>query len=146
MNITQCHTVKDALLFCIEQEQLSFESYRTQSQATINVIKKSMWDQLANDELRHRTLLTSLLDQTNFISQKYVASIASTPIEFIEIDSTSSSRSIIQNAINSEIEAHNEYLDIAQHAPSEEIRQLFLVLSQEEMNHKRTLEIELEHI
>lgn len=146
MNITQCHTVKDALLLCIEQEQLSFESYRTQAQGTINVSKKNIWNQLANDELRHRILLTSLLDQTNFISQKYTASMASIPIAFIEVDPTSFSRSIIQNAINSEIEAYNEYQDIAQHAPSEEIRQLFLVLSQEEMNHKRVLELELEHI
>lgn len=146
MNITQCHTVKDALLLCIEQEQLSFESYRAQAQRTINAVKKNIWDQLANDELRHRTLLTSLLDQTSFIFQEYTTSIVCTPIGFIEIDPTSSFRSIIQNAINSEIEAYNEYQNIAKHAPSEEIRQLFLVLSQEEMNHKRVLELELEHI
>ncbi len=146
MNITQCHTVKDALLLCIEQEQLSFESYRAQAQKTVNVSRKSIWNQLANDELRHRTLLTSLLDQANFTFQKYTTNIVATHIEFIDVDSASSSRSIIQNAINSEIEAHNEYRNIAQHAPSEEIRQLFLVLSQEEMNHKRVLELELEHI
>jgi rubrerythrin len=146
MNITQCHTVKDALLLCIEQEQLSFENYRAQAQRTINVFKKNIWDQLANDELRHRTLLTSLLDRTDFISQKYTTNVVFTPIELIEIDPAFSFRSIIQNAINSEIEAYNEYLDIAQHAHSEEIRQLFLILSQEEMNHKRVLELELEHI
>ena len=144
MKITDCHTIKDALLLCIEQEQQSYESYSVQAKRTINVHKKSVWEQLANDELRHQTMLTSLLNNDNFIANLYKTGIVPSQLDFIEIDHSSSVKSIIQNAINSEIEAHNEYKDIALHTNTGELQNLFLLLSTEELNHKRALEFELE--
>jgi|GEM_PF-3196534 Uncharacterized conserved protein len=144
MKTTPRTTVQEALSMCIEKEQESHEQYSNHAKRTLNLHHRSIWELLANDELRHKTLLTSLLDNHQFISQTYISDTKLRRLNSLAMEKpVNPVKEIFIQAINAEIEAYNEYYDIAQQTKTTDLRNLFLVLSQEELSHKLILEEEL---
>lgn len=138
-------TLQDALSMCIEQEQKSFEYYNNEAKKTVNLNQKAVWEQLAYDELKHKSLLVALMQSPQILNSTLHPQANSNPIELIPVSATPQNKKIIQTAINAEIEAYNYYCAIVPQSPSNEIQQLFILLSQEELSHKKLLENELEN-
>jgi len=144
MNTTAHITIQDALAMCIEKEQESHEQYSNHAKRTLNLHQKSIWELLANDELRHKSLLTALSNRLELISQAYISDNNPDRINPLTMEKPINPiKEIFVKAINTEIETYNIYRDIAEQAQTSDIRNLFLILSQEELNHKLILEEEL---
>jgi rubrerythrin len=144
MKTTDQTTIQDALAMCIEMEQESHEQYSNHAKRTLNLHQKSIWELLANDELRHKSLLTTLSNRLELISEAYIPDANPARLNLLIIEKPINPiKEIFIKAINTEIEAYNTYRDIAEQAQTSDIRNLFLILSQEELNHKLILEEEL---
>jgi rubrerythrin len=144
MDPKEFQTIREALAYCIDQEHLSYEQYSRYAKRTLNLRQKSIWEQLANDELRHKALLSSLLDNHQFLSMVYATDTNLPRLDIYEIEKpVNPVKEIFMRAINAEIEAYNGYRDIAQQSSATEMKNLFHLLSQEELVHKQALEEEL---
>ncbi|MDP4202996.1 MAG: hypothetical protein Q8861_09885 [Bacteroidota bacterium] len=144
MNPKEFQTIREALSYCIDQEHLSYEQYSRNAKRTLNLHQKSIWEQLANDELRHKALLSSLLENHQFLSMSYSPDATPGNLEFLQIEKpVNPVKEIFMKAINAEIEAYYGYRDIAQQSSETEMKNLFHLLSQEELVHKQALEEEL---
>lgn len=147
MIIYNFNTLRDAILFLITDEQASFDYYHKLSKKSVNIHIKTVWEQLANDELRHKATLIELLNNTEFIASVYNEKDNIESIPFIEIDTTAGKiKQIFQTACNLEIASYNHYINVAKQTPHPQIEQLFLSIANEELEHKAMLELELQSL
>lgn len=146
MKKTEFSTLKEAILYCIERENLSYKEYSNYAINSINVSRKMTWQQLANDELRHRTLLTALLKKCEILNLIKPGMLIPKLSPVAPVESLYSIKGILQHALNCEIESYNAYFELASKISEPEIHQLFTLLSEEELAHKYMLEIELKNL
>jgi rubrerythrin len=145
MIIYNFNTIKDAIHFLIEDEQTSFERYHKLSKKAVNIHIKTIWKQLANDELRHKETLIEILNNAKLIANIYNENENIESLPLIEIDATAKkAKQIFQAACNFEIAAYNHYIDVAKQTPDPLIQTLFLSIANEELEHKAMLEVELQ--
>lgn len=140
-------TVKEVLLFMIDQEQLSFDLYHELAKKSVMVTTKLVLEQLANDELRHKVLLTNMLEDEELGSTLVKDGDYLPLIELITVeDSGNVKKKIFQEAINSEIEAYNTYASLMEKASDPKIKALLLTIAKEELTHRKALDVELENL
>ena len=142
-------TFEDAIRFAIREEQNAIDYYLDLATQVVNFESKTVLEQLARDEMRHREILYSILENKNFkIESKSLATLNQLVFEDEEIEtgSVQSNFSVILTiAIRREIYAAKMYNHLASTCQNTEVSQLLIVIAEEELKHKKSLELELEY-
>lgn len=138
------HSLKDILLFAIDQEAEAGIYYEQKARETIKIELKQVWQQLAHDELRHKTILTELLEKMDELH--LTASVKEihkyTPENLPEREYSEIELAII-DGINNENEAYFMYKNMAETVTNESYKAILLRLALEELKHKESLLVEL---
>ncbi|MDX9746120.1 MAG: ferritin family protein [Syntrophales bacterium] len=127
----------------IEREIESFEFYQTVSQRVTNQDVKRTFEELAQEELGHKALLTrfredpDLLTKINIPSQDYKVAEAT---ELPKFDINMKPADAIALAMKKEEEAVKFYRGMAAISQDEEIKKQFEYLAGMELGHKTRLE------
>jgi rubrerythrin len=140
------HTLEDAIRFAISEEQKAVDFYQDLAKQVVKFESRILLEQLSRDEMRHKVILSSILENNDFrVEQKSLESLAKMLNENLKtITVPTEITEILSEAIKRELEAANIYKELATSGLSTEVSQLFIVMCEEELKHKRSLELELE--
>lgn len=140
------NSIEEIINFAIEEEENAGEFYKTQSQKTSNVELRSLWQQLSNDEVRHKAMLLNVLDKLNggILLDKYMISKIPEfkPVELPEKKWNEIEEAII-SAVKNENEAYFMYSNLAQKMKTDEHKNILLSLAADEYRHREALLKEL---
>lgn len=140
------NSIEEIIHFAIEEEQSAGEFYKEQSLKTTNVELRSIWQQLSNDEVRHKSVLLNILDklEDGIVIEKFsIAKIPNyKPVELPEKEWNETEEAII-SAIKNENEAYFMYTELAEKMKTEEHKNVLLTLANEEYKHREALLREL---
>ncbi|MBC7234347.1 MAG: ferritin family protein [Chloroflexi bacterium] len=138
--------IHNILRTAIQREIDAYTLYSTTAQKVDNPQARDMLNDLAAQEVGHRTKLEGLLDGRVFrvlnrSQQKKVEDLKITDylIE-VPLDEDSSLQDVLIVAGKREDASHNLYASLAQIADDEQTRKLFEFLANEELGHKRRVE------
>lgn len=138
------HSINDVLQFAIEEEQKAIRTYSNKAQQTTSFEQRTLWEQLARDEMRHKAIITNILEQVREADKKIDFNIELFPPSspLIEDDDSQYSE-VIAEVISSEEQAYKMYTDLANLAENEEIKKILSTIASEEKIHKDILINEL---
>jgi rubrerythrin len=137
-------TVNDILDFAISNEQGAVDFYTQLAAKVSNDAMKNIFIQFSQEEMKHKAKLLE-------IKEKGIYSISSVQITDLKISDyivkvETSPQMTYQEALvlamNREKSAFKLYLNLSQKAPNDELKNLFLMMAQEESKHKLRFEIE----
>jgi rubrerythrin len=135
---------KEAITFAIRKEAEAYNLYKTYSQLTKTPGIKTMFEELAQQEQKHRQILEGVKEKD--VSEYRLKKIQNLKIgEFVEEEKFSPDMdyaSALRLAIKREEFALRLYNLMAERTDDPELKKLFLVLAQEESKHKLRLETE----
>jgi rubrerythrin len=138
---------KDAeaiLLFAIEQEQKAVEFYTGLAKESHSEEMKKVFLEFAGEEIRHKKRLTQIREQGIFtLSTEKVADlkIADYVVEVKATGRLTYEEALIL-AMKREKAAFRLYTNLAERAPNDELKEIFLSLAMEESRHKLRFELE----
>ena len=140
------NTLEDAIRFAISEEQKSIDFYQDLAKQVVKFESRILLEQLSRDEMRHKVILSSILENNDFRTElKSLESIAKMLNENLKtVTIPTEIMGILSAAIKRELEAAKMYKELATSGLSTEVSQLLLVMCEEELKHKRSLELELE--
>lgn len=137
-------SINEILDFAIQQEQEAVDFYLQLAEQMKNPLMKETFQEFAQEEVSHKAKLQKIKEEGNFelpaenvldmkISDYVVNANPSPKMEY---------RDALILAMKKEKAAFKLYTSLAQRAPSEAIKNLFLGLAQEESKHKLRFELE----
>lgn len=137
-------SINEILDFAIQQEQEAVDFYLQLAEQMKNPLMKETFQEFAQEEVSHKAKLQKIKEEGNFelpaenvldmkISDYVVNANPSPNMEY---------RDALVLAMKKEKAAFKLYTSLAQRAPSEAIKNLFLGLAQEESKHKLRFELE----
>ncbi len=139
-------SMEEILLYAINQENEAGLFYAKEAKRTSKIELKMIWEQLSHDEVRHKAILSSLLenlkeeDQQISYSSKEVTNY--TAIDIPEKEYTDIENAIIL-AINNENDAYFLYKHLADKVSNLTHKKVLETLAYEELKHRESLVIEL---
>ena len=140
--------IKDALQIAINEEIKAYNLYKETSDKVANASTKAMLKELAAQELGHRELLESIVNNKNYesLGQRIPQDSPgiSDFLETSELHKNASPQDVMIFAMKEEEKAYNFYVDMKKHHAGSELEQVFNRLAAEEKGHKRKLELEYE--
>ncbi len=135
---------KEAITFAIRKEAEAYNLYKTYSQLTKTPGMKTMFEELAQEEQKHREILEGV--EKKDLSEYKVEKIPDLKIgDYVEQEEFSPEMdyaSALRLAIKREEFSVRLYNLMAERAVDPELKKLFSVLAQEETKHKLRLETE----
>ncbi len=135
---------KDVITFAIRKEAEAYNLYKTYSQLTKTPGLKTMFEELAQEEQRHRQILEGVGKKD--LSGYKLEEIPDLKIgDFVEEEEFSPDMdyaSALRFAIKREEHSLKLYNDMAEGTGDQELKMLFSALAQEEAKHKLRLETE----
>ena len=137
---------EDALRLAIHEEHKAVDFYLDLATQVVEFKSKIVIEQLARDEMRHKVILTTILENKSFpLMHKTLISLEDKMDASIEIeDSHSDIARIISTAIKKEWDAAKMYRRLAMDTENPEVATLLINMAEEELKHKQSLELELE--
>lgn len=140
------NSIEEILNFAVQEEESAGEFYKEQFKKTTNVELRSLWQQLSNDEVRHKAILLNVLDklEQGIVIEKYSVSKIPDykPVELPDKKWTEIESAII-TAIQNENEAYFMYSNLAEKMLIAEHKTLLLTLASDEYKHREALLKEL---
>jgi rubrerythrin len=141
----QYKNIDNIMNFAIEEEQLAYEFYLNLATKLSNKEMKNIFEGFAKEEIGHKAKLIKIQEEglTNSFTieniadlkmEEYIVNVKPTP------DMTYQDALVL--AMKKEKSAFKLYSNLAKIANSEELKNLFLLLAQEEAKHKLRFEIE----
>ncbi len=138
-------SIKDVLSFAIAEEQDSHLYYKCQAKKAPKIELKVIWEQLANDEVRHAAILSELLEKVELGDESSFTK-KDMP-DFVDVHIPEGNYSemdlIIIDAIKKENEAYFMYKNLATKMIEEKHKDVLITLALEELKHKDDLHREL---
>jgi rubrerythrin len=135
---------KEVITFAIRKEAEAYNLYKTYSRLVKTPGLKTMFEELAQQEQKHREILEGV--ERKDVSDYKVKKIPDLKIgDYVEKEEFSPDMdyaSALRLAIKREELAHRLYSLMAEKAEDPELKKLFSVLAQEESKHKLRLETE----
>ncbi len=138
------NSINDILDFAINAEQEAVDFYNELAENAKTEDMRIVFTSFAQEEIEHKARLTKIKNEGSFkIEQKqitdlkisdYMAEVSVKP------DMTYSEALVV--AMSKEKAAFKLYYDLAKASSSEEMKEVFIVLAQEESKHKLRFEIE----
>jgi len=138
------NSIDDVLDFAIKAEQDAVDFYNQLSENAKTEDMKHVFTLFAQEEIVHKTRLTQIKKEGTFkIEAKKIVDLKiSDYIADVQITPNMSYEDALVVAMAKEKAAFKLYYDIAKHAENEQMRDVFLLLAQEESKHKLRFEIE----
>lgn len=135
----------DAVLaFAIEQEQKAVDFYTGLAKDAHSAEMKKVFLEFAGEEIRHKKRLTQIREQGLFtmpIEKVADLKIADYTVE-VKVSGTLSYEQALVLAMKREKAAFKLYSNLAERAPNQELKEIFLSLAMEESKHKLRFELE----
>jgi len=142
-------SVDEILEYAIGREVEAREFYEILASRTENRHIRSMIERLVVEERQHRQVLeTELIKRGRVVRDAEWVGETETynHDEFLEAELHVEHRVLLQMAIGRESESFRLYVELAQLAETEELRETFLALAEEEARHRALFELEYESI
>lgn len=137
-------TINDILDFAINSEQEAVEFYSALAKNSKNAEMVETFVQFAKEEMGHKAKLMKIKNEGSFevrSEQIIDLKIADYMVD-VEASANMSYADALIVAMKKEKSAFRLYSDLADKAPSSNMRNIFLSLAQEESKHKLRFEIE----
>jgi rubrerythrin len=137
-------SINDILDFAIQSEQEAVEFYSSLAPNTLNSEMKKVFEQFAYEEMGHKAKLLKIKDEGTFeVKNNNVIDlkIADYLVD-VQLSPNMSYEDALVIAMKKEKSAFRLYNDLADKAPNDSMRNIFLSLAQEESKHKLRFEIE----
>ena len=138
---------KDAdsiLVFAIEQEQKAVDFYTGLAREAHSDEMKQVFIEFAGEEIKHKQRLTKIREEGVFTMP--TDKVADLKIADYVVEVKASGRLTYEEALvvamKREKAAFKLYTSLAERAPSEQLREIFLSLAMEESRHKLRFEVE----
>jgi len=136
--------INDILDFAITQEQESVDFYNNIASKSSGEAMRKVFEQFAQEEMGHKAKLLDIKEKGIFdISSEKVVDLK---IADYIVDAKPSPKMTYQDALvlamKKEKSAFKLYLNLSERAPGTELKNLFLMLAQEESKHKLRFELE----
>jgi len=138
------NSIDDVLNFAIAEEQAAIDLYTLLAEKAVNPAVRKTFEDFIQEETRHRDKLTQMKEGKKFTLQPsevqemkisdYTLAIKPSP------DMTYADALLY--AMNKEKAAFKLYTHLAARTKAPELKKIFLLLAQEESNHKLHFEIE----
>lgn len=140
----QFESMDDILDFAIQQEQEAVDFYNLLSGNAKNEDMKKVFLQFAQEEIGHKAMLTKIKQEGILSSEvKNITDLKiSNYVSSIEPKEDMTYQEALVLAMNREKNAFKLYSDLAEKATSQEMKNIFLTLAQEESKHKLRFELE----
>jgi len=141
--------VDDILNFAIEKEEEAALLYRDLASRTENPGTKRLFEELTEEELRHKAKLLAIKSSKLLapLAEKVTDLKISDYLTELELGPDLDYQQALSFAMQAEKAELELYTDLAQRVESQTLRNTLLMLAQEEAKHKLKLEIEYdEHV
>jgi len=137
-------SINDILDFAIDEEQKAVEFYTELASKSTSDEMRQVFEEFAQEELQHKARLTGIREQGLFeITFEKVADLKIADyLVNVKPSPEMSYRDALVMAMSKEKAAFKLYTNLAQRAPNDQLRDLFLSLAQEESKHKLRFELE----
>ncbi|MGM0530828.1 MAG: ferritin-like domain-containing protein [Bacteroidota bacterium] len=137
-------TVNDILDFAINSEQESVDFYKNLAENATNEDMREVFNQFAQEEISHKTKIMNIKEgQTyNLPGEKIEDLKVSDYVVSVKPHPDMNYQDALILAMNKEKATFRLYMDLSEKAESEEMKELFLTLAQEESRHKLRFELE----
>ncbi|MDP4269470.1 MAG: ferritin family protein [Bacteroidota bacterium] len=132
-------TISDVLRFAISEEQNAIRYYTQQAQSTTNYEKRTLWEQLATDEIRHKAILSNVREQELLGDKEINLIIDLDQTEIYHSEEVSDLNEVIYEAIKAEEQACKMYLDLANITDNDHIKGVLITIASEEKAHRDSL-------
>ena len=137
-------SIDDILDFAIDEEQKAVDFYTELAGKSSSDEMKQVFNEFAQEEVKHKARLTGIKEQGLF--EVTFEKVADLKIADYVVNVTPSPemtyRDALVMAMNKEKAAFKLYTRLAERAPNDQLRDLFLSLAQEESKHKLRFEVE----
>jgi rubrerythrin len=136
--------IDEILLFAIEQEQRAVDFYTGLAREANSAEMKKVFLEFAGEEIRHKQRLTSIREQGVFTMPTEKVSDLKIADYTVEVKATGklSYEEALVLAMKREKAAFRLYTNLAERAPDEALKNIFLSLAMEESRHKLRFEVE----
>jgi len=137
-------SINDILDFAIDEEQNAVEFYTELASKSTSDEMRKVFEEFAQEELQHKARLASIREQGLFeITFEKVADLKIADyLVNVKPSPEMTYRDALVMAMSKEKAAFKLYTNLAQRAPNDQLRDLFLSLAQEESKHKLRFELE----
>ena len=137
-------SIDDILDFAIEEEQKAVDFYTDLAGRSTSEEMKKVFKEFAMEEVSHKARLTGIKEQGLFeVTFEKVADLKIADyVVNVKPSPEMSYRDALVMAMNKEKAAFKLYTKLAERAPNDKLRDLFLSLAQEESRHKLRFELE----
>ncbi len=137
-------SINDILDFAIDEEQKAVDFYTELAGKSTSDEMRQVFNEFAQEEVQHKARLTGIREQGLFeITFEKVADLKIADyVVNVKPSPEMTYRDALVMAMNKEKAAFRLYTNLAERAPTEQLRDLFLSLAQEESKHKLRFEIE----
>lgn len=139
-------SMEEILEFAIKEESDAGVFYGEQAKKTTNIELKMVWEQLAHDEIRHKAILSGLLeklekgDESITFASKDVSNYV--PVDIPNKAYSDMEKAIIA-AINNENDAYFMYKHLSEKVSNSVQKNVLQTLAIEELKHRDSLLVEL---
>lgn len=143
------NSVDEILDYAIQMEQNAVDLYTRLAEKTTNETTRKVFLGFAGEEKGHKAKIEAVKAGKRFLGQ-------AAPVQDLKIADYTNNivlgdaptyEEALLFAMKQEKQAFRMYTDLADRAPSEELKNLFLTLAQEEAKHKLRFEVEYdEHV
>ena len=137
-------SINDILDFAIDEEQKAVDFYTDLAGRSTSEEMKQVFKEFAMEEVSHKARLTGIKEQGLFeVTFEKVADLKIADyVVNVKPSPEMSYRDALVMAMNKEKAAFKLYTKLAERAPNDQLRDLFLSLAQEESKHKLRFEVE----
>lgn len=141
-------SVNDILDFAIDNEQKAVDFYNSLATSARNDEMRKTFEQFAREEMGHKAKLLTIKEQGTVTFSK--ADVADLKIaDYIvrtETETEVTYEQALILAMKREKSAFKLYLKLSEKAPTNDLKNLFLALAQEESRHKLRFEMEYDEV
>jgi rubrerythrin len=141
-------SIEDILQYAIDEEESAGLFYEEQARKCVKIELRTIWQQLSNDEIRHKAILSDILQEIKNEGHFNFKSMDLNQLpdhQTVEIDDSSfdETRKVFLEAMKNENDAYFMYKNLALKMPNENHQKVLIVLASEELKHKDALLKEL---
>jgi len=137
-------SVNDILDFAIDQEQQAVDFYKDLAAKVNSKVMGKVFEQFSKEEMGHKAKLIAVKEKGSY--NVAIEKILDLKISDYVVHAASGPEMTYQDALilsmNKEKAAFKLYLTLSEKAPNDDIKNLFLMLAQEESKHKLRFELE----
>jgi rubrerythrin len=138
------NSIDDVLDFAIDAEQNAVDFYNQLAENSKTEDMRFVFTSFAQEEINHKARLTKIKKEGTFkVESKKITDLKiSDYIADVQVTPNMTYQDALVVAMGNEKAAFKLYYDLAKNAETEEMRDIFLSLAQEESKHKLRFEIE----